>query len=167
MCSKIKCFETYTLCLFRQNTDQVWFGVASLSFYRSLVVSLYNATSNHLCPLDTFSIYFIIYLRLTLFKKKIRNLMFKSCRLLIWFILVSRFSFFILIRPFVFPFEWFYTGDFWSPLYLGVRCEPSSVLKTVLLPWMERCLSGTHTTSSYIYPRCTNIVKTVLCPLAF
>ena len=41
--------------------------------------------------------------------------MFSGCRLLMWSISVSLFSFFIKIRPLVFPFEWFYTGHSLGP----------------------------------------------------
>ena len=43
------------------------------------------------------------------------------------------FSFFIYIRPLVFPFEWFYTSNFYRLLF-GI--SQGSVLKTILWPLM-------------------------------
>ena len=43
-------------------------------------------------------------------------LMFSSCRLLMWFISVSRFFYIDYHRLLVFPFEWFYTSHSLVPL---------------------------------------------------
>ena len=53
----------------------------------------------------------------------ILNLMFSSCRVLMWFKSVFRCSFFILIRQLLFSFEGFYTTIFLGPL-IAVWCEP-------------------------------------------
>ena len=95
---------------------------------------------------------------------QVRRLLFSVCRLLMWFICVSCFFFSIKIRPLVFLFELFtlvIVGPFiaWCSVWAKgrLRVEGRSLTYYCLLfiiyivIWIESCLIGTHTTSSYLY----------------
>ena len=84
----------------------------------------------------------------------VRNLMFIGCCWMTMKYLLFLF-YFTEIISLVFPFVWFYTSHFWT-LYSLLFCAEDRTLTyngllLQIVPWMETCLIGTHTTSSHIY----------------